>query len=110
MAQVTAGVDLGGTKIQAVVVVDGEVAGQARLSTPRTNAEDVLGEIVASVRAAVADAGVDDADLGAIGIGTPGSVDRATGHVSKAANVPGFGDDIALGPTLSVAFGGIAVR
>ena len=110
MAQVTAGVDLGGTKIQAVVVVDGEVAGQARLSTPRTDAQDVLSEIVASVRDALVDAGVDDAELGAIGIGTPGSVDRATGHVSKAANVPGFGADIALGPTVSGAFGGIGVR
>jgi glucokinase len=110
MAQVTAGVDLGGTKIQAVVVADGAVAGQARRSTPRSGAPHVLSEIVASVRAALGDAGMGDAELGAIGIGTPGSVERATGHVSKAANVAGFSDDVALGPTVSAAFGGISVR
>ena len=105
MTQAAAGVDLGGTKIQAVVVADGEVVGQARHPTPRTNAADVLHEIVASIHSALTDAGVDASELRAIGIGTPGSVDRSSGHVSKAANVPGFSDDVALGPTVASAFG-----
>ena len=109
MAQATAGVDLGGTKIQAVVVVDGAVAGQARLGTPRSGPAEVIHEIVASVRDALADAGMAEVPLRAVGIGTPGSVERHTGHVSKAANVPGFLEDVALGPTVSAALGGAPV-
>jgi glucokinase len=109
MAQVTAGVDLGGTKIQSVVVSEGVVVGQARHQTPKTGADDVVAEIVASVSAALADAGATGTDLRAIGIGSPGSVDVATGHVSKAANVPGFMHDVPLGPAVSAAFGGTAV-
>jgi glucokinase len=42
-------------------------------------------------------------------VGSPGSVDVATGHVSKSRNVPGFMDDVALGPSVSAALGGIPV-
>ena len=42
MTDVTAGVDLGGTKIQAVAVRQGEVVGDARRPTPQTGAADVL--------------------------------------------------------------------
>ena len=50
MTQATAGVDLGGTKIQSVVVSAGDVVGQSRHLTPNTNAADVVAEIVASIR------------------------------------------------------------
>jgi glucokinase len=109
MTHVTAGVDLGGTKIQAVVVSAGAVIGQSRHQTPNTNAADVVAEIVASVRSGLESAGMVPSDLGAIGIGTPGSVDVATGHVSNARNVPGFIDDVALGPMVQGAFGGTPV-
>ena len=109
MAQVAAGVDLGGTKIQAVVTADGAVIGQARFATPKTNADDVMDEIVASIRAALDSAGALPSDLFAIGIGTPGSVNATTGHVSKAANVPGFLEDVPLGPTVRAAFAGTPV-
>ena len=109
MGQVVAGVDLGGTKIQSVVVSDGVVTGQARHHTPKSGATDVMVEIVASIESALGDAGLGPADLAAIGIGTPGSVDVATGHVSKASNLPGFSHDVALGPTVSEAFGGTRV-
>jgi glucokinase len=106
---VTAGVDLGGTKIQAVVVSDCTVVGQSRHATPTTGAADVMAAIVTGIRAALEAAGQLPSDLRAIGIGTPGSVDTATGHVSKASNVPGFIDDVPLGPTVSGAFDGIPV-
>lgn len=109
MAEVTVGVDLGGTKIQAVVVSDRIVVGQSRCATPKTDAGDVMAGIVASIRAALETAGKGPSDLRAIGIGTPGSVDAATGHVSKASNVPGFMDDVPLGPTVSEAFEGTCV-
>jgi glucokinase len=98
---VTAGIDLGGTKIQVVVVANRKVVGQARHPTPQTNAADVMAEIVVSVREALSSASARIGDLRAVGIGTPGTVDSATGHVSRSANVPGFMDDVALGPTLS---------
>jgi len=109
MAQATAGVDLGGTKIQAVVVSAGDIVGQSRRPTPKTGATDVVAEIVASIHSALENAGMGPSELGAIGIGTPGSVDVATGHVSNAQNVPGFMHDVALGPTVRAAFGGTPV-
>jgi glucokinase len=109
MAQAIAGVDLGGTKIQAVVVAGGTVVGQDRHLTPTTGAAEVVDEIVRSIRDALADAGVVPSDLRAIGIGSPGAVDRTTGHVSRAPNVPGFVDDVALGPTVRAAFDGTPV-
>jgi glucokinase len=105
----TAGVDLGGTKIQTVVVADEQVVGQARHPTPRTNAKDVMAEIVTTIQLSLEAAGKTPADLKAIGVGTPGSVDAATGHVSQSSNVPGFMDDVPLGPTISSALGGVAV-
>jgi len=109
MAQVTAGVDLGGTKIQSVVVADGDVIGQARHQTPKGGADEVVAEIVACIADALESAGVGSSELTAIGIGTPGSVDRVTGHVSKAPNVPGFTQDVPLGPAVSAAFGATPV-
>jgi glucokinase len=109
MTRVTAGVDLGGTKIQAVVVSAGVVVGQSRHATPKTDAGAVVAEIVASIRSALDSAEMEPSDLGAIAIGTPGSVNVKTGHVSNARNVPGFIDDVALGPMVSAAFGGTPV-
>jgi len=106
MAIVTGGVDLGGTKIQTVVVANRKVVGQARHPTPQTTSGDVIATIVAAVREALAAAGAAVGDLRAIGIGTPGTVDEATGHVSNASNVPGFLDDVPLGPTVGKALAG----
>jgi glucokinase len=109
VTQATAGVDLGGTKIQAVVVSAGDVVGRARHPTPRSDALGVVAEIVASIHSALDDAGMAPSDLAAIGIGSPGAVDVTTGHVSRAPNVPGFINDVALGPMVSAALGGTPV-
>ena len=91
MTQATAGVDLGGTKIQAVVVCDGDVVGQARHPTPNTDAVDVVAEIVASVHSAL-----DDAGHGPLGppapspSGRPGSVDVAHGPRVEVPQRPGL--------------------
>jgi len=109
MGAVTVGVDLGGTKIQAVVVADEVVVGQARHPTPTTDAADVMTEIVAVVHEALTAANAAPTDLRAIGVGTPGTIDVASGHVSHSSNVPGFLEDVALGPTVSGAFAGVPV-
>ncbi len=109
MATLTLGVDVGGTKIQAVALADAKVVGQARHPTPQTDAMGVMDEIVATAREALAGAAGAVGDVRAIGIGTPGTVDATTGHVSNASNVPGFLHDVPLGPTVSVAFHGVPV-
>jgi len=108
--QVTAGVDLGGTKIQTVVLRDHEVAGSSRMLTPQTGAaEDVIEAIAGTIRDSLEQAGADQAQLVGIGIGTPGEVDASAGVVSLAANVPGFADSVALGPLVSKAMAGVKV-
>ena len=109
MATVTIGVDLGGTKIQTVALVDGEVVGQARHATPQTDAQAVMDEIVAAAREALGAAGTRGGDVRAIGIGTPGTVDPATGNVANSSNVAGFLHEVPLGSTISAAFNGVPV-
>ena len=81
-----AGVDLGGTKIQAVVVDDRyQVVGEERRATPtKGKPADVAAEIVAAVRGAAAPAEVEPGELSAIGVGTPGDVDDPNGTVTTA--------------------------
>ena len=106
-SQVTAGVDLGGTKIQSVVVRDGEVVGSARTLTPQTGISgDVIEAIAQTVLTSLERAQASTEDLAAIGVGTPGEVDAEAGAVVLAANVPGFSDRVELGPLVSKALGG----
>lgn len=107
---VTAGVDLGGTKIQTVVARAERVVGRSRVPTPRTGAaDDVIEAIVGTIRGSLEQADASVEDLGGIGIGSPGDVDSREGSVSLAANVPGFSDRVALGPSVSEALGGARV-
>jgi glucokinase len=102
---VTIGIDLGGTKIQAVALANRRLVGQARHATPQTDAKAVVAEIVAAAQEAASAA---PGTVTAIGIGTPGSI-TPDGHVSRAANVPGFLRDVPLGPSVSEDFGGVPV-
>src|SRR6266568_5651151 len=67
MTKVYAGVDLGGTKIQAVVLRSRKVAGSARVLTPQTGAPDVIAAIAGTVRTSLEQAGASLKDLAAIG-------------------------------------------
>ena len=101
------GIDLGGTKIQAVVV-DGKwnVVGQSRRPTPTTgNPEGVAKEMSNALREAAADAGVEPSDLTSVGVGSPGDVNESTGAVSQARNLPGWEGTFETGPWLSDALG-----
>ena len=101
------GIDLGGTKIQAVVVDERHVVlGQARAATPtRGGPADVTGAIVAAMRAAAAAAGLDPAQLAHVGVGAPGTVDAAGGTVSSARNLPGWAGSYPLARQLHEALG-----
>ncbi|MBM2824285.1 MAG: hypothetical protein HW413_3031 [Thermoleophilia bacterium] len=109
-APVIAGVDLGGTKIQTVVLRNEEVVGSARVLTPQTgDPGDVIDAIVGTIRTSLEAASAAESDLGGIGIGTPGEVDATAGAVLLAANVPGFSERVELGPLVSTEFGNAKV-
>jgi glucokinase len=101
------GVDLGGTKIQVVVVDDAsEVAGQSRRPTPTQGGpKDVANEIAGALRDAAAEAGVETSDLEGIGVGSPGKVDDDAGTVAGAKNLPDWGGSYDLRRALKKACG-----
>lgn len=107
--QLIAGVDLGGTKIQTVLLRGGKVVGQSRVLTPQTGrSEDVVTAIAGTIRTSLGEAGT-RSKIRRIGIGTPGQIDATSGVVSLAANVPGFSGRVRLGPNLLKAMDGIDV-
>jgi glucokinase len=97
------GIDLGGTKIQAVVVDDDhEVRGQARHPTPQQGGPPAIAEqMAAALKDAAQQAGVDPGELAGVGVGSPGEVDQVGGTVSEARNLPGWEGAFALGPALA---------
>jgi glucokinase len=102
-----AGIDLGGTKIQAVVV-DGrsKVVGEARRPTPTVGGpEDVAEQMAEAVREAAEATGLDTNRLVGVGVGSPGDVDERTGRVSQARNLPGWEGTFELGSWLGERFG-----
>ena len=97
------GIDLGGTKIQAVVV-DGRnrVLGENRTATPTTGGpKDVADAMTEALLASCASAGVPAKELKGVGVGSPGSSDGATGVVSSARNLPGWEGSYPLGDRLA---------
>jgi glucokinase len=69
----------------------------------------VIDAIVGSISTSLKAGALVDADLGGIGIGTPGEIDPRAGAVQLAANVPGFTDRVELGPRVAAAFNGVQV-
>ncbi|MBI2779485.1 MAG: ROK family protein [Gammaproteobacteria bacterium] len=75
------GVDLGGTKIEAVAFDDnGAILARRRLPTPSGDYHDTLRTIVDLVTGIEAELGTQ----GSVGIGTPGAVSRASGLVKNS--------------------------
>lgn len=105
------GVDLGGTKIQALIVdPESKVLGRARTATPHDGGPPAVIEAICStITEALGDSGADLSQLAGIGIGSPGSVDHATGSVSNASNLPDWSDPYPMGPEISAHFGGLPV-
>src|SRR5215218_8493323 len=89
MATRYGGVDLGGTKIQAVVVDEHHaVLGSSRHPTPTTGGPaDVALAIVGAMREASEEASVGPGELTAVGVGSPGVIDD-DGTVTSARNLP----------------------
>ncbi len=83
------GVDLGGTNIATGVLNENnEIVGRGKVKTraPRP-APEIFDSIKESVEMAIKDAGISFDDVLSIGIGTPGSVNKATGEIEFSNNL-----------------------
>src|SRR5579862_507614 len=103
-----AGVDLGGTKID-VLIVEGEqdVRGRSRRATPTEGgAAAVIEEIAGAMEEAADAAAVDVGGLTGVGVGSPGAVDAASGTVGFNSNLAGgWNDPYPLADELARATG-----
>lgn len=83
------GVDLGGTNI-AVGVIDDDLKiigrGSMKTNCPRA-AVLIMEDIATAVKMACEDAGIALSDVASIGVGTPGSVNKAKGMIEYANNL-----------------------
>jgi len=101
------GIDLGGTKIQAIIVDSGsEVLGQSRQPTPRDGGPGAVADAIgAALREAADVAGVVPSSLRGVGVGSPGEVNSTNGTVANAKNLPAWSDSYPLGARLAEALG-----
>jgi glucokinase len=101
------GIDLGGTKIEAIVLADDDrVVGQAREGTPASGGPaDVAAAMAAAMRAAADAAGVGVDELAGVGVGSPGTVDATAGTVANARNLPNWEAPFPLAEKLTAELG-----
>lgn len=101
------GIDLGGTKIEAVIVNSSNtVLGSARRPTPTSGGPAAVAEaMVEGIRAACEAAELEPGALRGVGVGSPGIVDGDSGTVSSARNLSDWEGSFELGSTLSKALG-----
>src|SRR5215468_2908651 len=75
------GVDLGGTKIEAIALsASGSILARRRVATPQGNYELAITAIVDLVCSIEKELGA----LGTVGVGTPGAISPATGLIKNA--------------------------
>jgi len=84
------GIDLGGTKIQAVVVdAASSPVGSARGPTPESGGpRAVTAALAETLSEAAGKAGIETSELAGVGVGSPGEVDAGSGTVAQARNLP----------------------
>jgi glucokinase len=99
------GVDLGATKIYAVVLEDGQVAAEAKGKTPVQGGPLA---VVDAIRRVVEGLGA-PRRARLVGVGVPGTVDDDARTVRRAPNLAGWVGPFDMGAALSEALGGRAV-
>jgi glucokinase len=107
VSELRAGVDLGGTKVQVVVIgSDGEVLGEARHDTPTEGGPEAVTDAVArGIEEAAKAADAEPRRLRGIGVGSPGAVDPDAGTVAQPPNLPDWEEPYPLGPRLQELLG-----
>jgi glucokinase len=98
------GIDLGGTKIQAAVLVEEHsVLGSARRPTPTSGGPaDVAAEMATALEDAAKAAELKTSELEGVGVGSPGTIEG--GNVTSARNLPDWEGSFPLASTLEAAF------
>lgn len=101
--QILGGLDLGGTKIQAVLLdAHGAVLSQARRATPQEGGPPaIIDALNATLEEAARAAEVDPGQLAGVGVGAPGAVDPSAGILLQAGNLPGWNGPYPLAKELS---------
>lgn len=102
------GIDLGGTKIEAIVLDadSGKVLGQSRRPTPMQGGPQAVAKAMGDTLAeAAAEAKLGLDVLDAVGVGSPGEVDPDTGSVANARNLSEWEDSFPLAAVLSKQVG-----
>jgi glucokinase len=106
-ADAVGGIDLGGTKIEAIVADSAHrVLARVRHSTPTSGGPAAVTRAMADALSEAANtAGIRPSALRGIGVGSPGTVDNAAGTVSQAGNLPDWIASFPLAPALHDALG-----
>ncbi len=99
------GIDLGGTKIYAVVFDGVDVHAEAKTKTPTQGGPLAVVDAMAAV---VRDLGPVDG-LAGVGVGAPGVIDSEAGTVRQAPNLHGWMEPFGVAEALSSALGGVPV-
>jgi glucokinase len=101
------GIDLGGTKIEAIIVdAEHNVVGQRREPTPTDGGPAaVVAQMVVAMQEAAKAADVKTSSLAGIGVGSPGDVDERAGTVGNARNLPDWIRPFELGSALKDQLG-----
>ncbi|NTX61226.1 ROK family protein [Myxococcus sp. CA051A] len=88
-AKAWGGIDLGGTKIEAVIIDEtGKPIGHARHPTPvQGKPEEVVREMYGTLEEAAVTAGLSSRRLEGVGVGAPGAVDARAGTLARVSNV-----------------------
>src|SRR4051795_4394363 len=99
------GIDLGGTKIQAVILNGrGTVVSDARRQTPLEGGPPAIAaEMVGALADASEAAGVELSSLASVGVGSPGVIDTGKGTVAGARNLSDWIEPYPLARELSKA-------
>ncbi len=103
--QYYAGIDIGGTKVYAVVIDEaGCVLGRAKTKIGQENAfEQVVQKIMHTYRGACRDAGIREEDIPAVGLAFPSPIDRVRRIIKHAPNLGWI--DLKFSARLKEAFG-----
>lgn len=89
---VYAGIDIGGTKILALITTgEGQTLGTAVIPTPvQSPAAQVVAALAETARQAALKAGVAMKDVGAVGVAAAGAIDLRNGCVVHSPHLPSF--------------------
>jgi glucokinase len=99
------GIDLGGTKIYAVVFDGDGVLAEAKSKTPTQGGPLAVVDAMAAVVRDLGPIG----DVVGIGVGAPGVIDPVEGTVRQAPNLPGWMEPFGVAEALSAALDGVPV-